>query len=112
MLATDTVYDGVEAIRDYDGAGGGGLNYYAHGAGVDEIVATYDNGARGGAVGWFLPVADYAGSIIAIQKQDGTGAGDITDIFTYSAYGEVNDTSGFPFRYTGRRLDAAEAGPA
>jgi RHS repeat-associated protein len=32
-----------------------------------------------------------------------TGA--MADIYTYSAYGEVNDATGNPFRYTGRRLD-------
>ena len=44
------------------GVSGGGLNFYVHGAGVDEMIATYDNGARGGVVGWYLVVADYAGS--------------------------------------------------
>lgn len=96
--------DGVEEIADYDGAGplgGNILRRYVHGPGVDEPVVMYSYNLAGAVTGQQYYHADYAGSIIAMSGANGA----MVETYTYSAYGEVNDTSGNPFRYTGRRLD-------
>ena len=46
--------------------------------------------------------ADWRGSIVALS--DSSGA--LADRFTYSSFGEVDDPTGNPFRFTGRRIDA------
>jgi len=42
---------------------------------------------------WQVAVTDHAGAVV--------------EQFTYSPYGESDDAGGFPFRFTGQKLDAA-----
>ena len=86
---------------------------YVHGPGSDEILAWWDSGlllsipsGGGGTIGWAYPVTDHLGSTVLTQSEGATGATGILDRFSYSAYGEVSDPTGYPFKFTGRKFDA------
>ena len=90
--------DGDTEIADYDGAGNL-LRRYVHGPGIDEPVVVYTGSGTSNKAYYH---ADWRGSIVALS--DGSGA--LSDRFTYSSFGEVDDPTGNPFRFTGRRIDA------
>ncbi len=96
-FATETyLSNGVEEIADYDDAGNL-LRRYVHGPGIDEPLVMYNTAGNK-----FFYHSDWRGSIVALT--DATG--NMTDQYTYSGYGEVDDPTGNPFRFTGRRIDA------
>ena len=45
---------------------------------------------------------DGLGSVAALSDDNGT----MTDVYTYGPYGETANTTGSPYRFTGRRLDS------
>ncbi len=96
ITTTTFLHDGVEEIADYDGSTL--LRRYVHGPGVDEYLVMY-TGSGTSNKSYFH--ANHQGSIIAMSD----GNGDMEDQFTYDSYGNVNDSTGVPFKYTGRRLD-------
>ncbi|PHR52486.1 MAG: hypothetical protein COA47_17795 [Robiginitomaculum sp.] len=97
-VLTTFLNDGVEEIADYN-AGGTLLRRYVHGPGVDEYLVMY-TGTGTTNKSYFH--ANHQGSIIAMSD----GSGNVTEQHSYDSYGNSDDLTGNPFRYTGRRLDA------
>jgi len=97
-VLTTFLNDGVEEIADYDGSGTLERRY-VHGPGVDEYLVMY-TGTGTTNKSYFH--ANHQGSIVAMS--DGTG--NVTEQHSYDSYGNSDDLTGNPFRYTGRRLDA------
>ena len=95
---TSFLHDGVEEIGDYDSSGTL-LRRYVHGPGVDEYLVMYVGSGTGVRQYYH---ANHQGSIIAMSD----GSGTVVDHYSYDEYGNSNDLTGNPFRYTGRRLDA------
>ena len=95
-VRTEFVTDGDEEIADY--VAGAVKRLYVTGAGVDERTIYYEYGGSGW--GWYH--TDHQGSVIAMSNS----AAAMVEQYTYSPYGESDDLTGNPFRYTGRRLDA------
>ncbi|MDB0047794.1 DUF4225 domain-containing protein, partial [Porticoccaceae bacterium] len=94
---TTFLNDGVEEIADYNSSGTL-LRRYVHGPGVDEYLLMY-TGTGTSSKSYYH--ANHQGSIVAISN----ASGNVTEQHTYSSYGESDDLTGNPFRYTGRRLD-------
>jgi len=88
----------VEEIADYNAAGTL-LRRYVHGPGVDEYLVMYTGT---GTANKSYYHANHQGSIVAMSD----AAGNVTEQHSYDSYGNSNDLTGNPFRYTGRRLDA------
>ena len=97
-VLTTFLNDGVEEIADYN-AGGTLLRRYVHGPGVDEYLVMY-TGTGTANKSYFH--ANHQGSIVAMSDASGT----VTEQHSYDSYGNSDDLTGNPFRYTGRRLDA------
>ena len=97
-VLTTFLNDGVEEIADYD-SGGTLLRRYIHGPGVDEYLVMY-TGTGTANKSYFH--ANHQGSIVAMSDSAGT----VTEQHSYDSYGNSDDLTGNPFRYTGRRLDA------
>ena len=93
---TEFVSDGDEEIADY--VAGAAKRLYVTGAGVDERTIYYEYGGSGW--GWYH--TDHQGSVIAMTDN----AAVMVEQYTYSPYGESDNLTGNPFRYTGRRIDA------
>jgi len=74
------------------------LRRYVHGPGVDEYLVMY-TGTGTSNKSYFH--ANHQGSIIAMSNSAGT----VTEQHSYDSYGNSDDLTGNPFRYTGRRLD-------
>ncbi len=89
--------DGVEEIGDYNSSGTL-LRRYVHGPGVDEYLVMY-TGSGTSNKSYFH--ANHQGSIVAMSD----GSGNVTKQHRYDAYGNSDELTGNPFRYTGRRLD-------
>jgi len=83
---------------DYDSTGTL-LRRYVHGPGVDEYLVMYSGT---GTANKSYYNANHQGSIVAMSD----AAGNVTEQHSYDAYGNSDDLTGNPFRYTGRRLDA------
>ncbi|MCG8506346.1 MAG: hypothetical protein MI755_17210 [Sphingomonadales bacterium] len=98
VVTTEFLEDGDETILEYDGAGAI-LRRYVYGPGIDERIVMY-TGAGLGAKSYYHE--NWQRSTVALSD----GAGAMADQFVYSPYGENDDSSGNPFRYTGRYLDA------
>ena len=96
--ATHFLHDGVEEIADYDGSGNL-LRRYVHGPGVDEYLLMYTGT---GTANKSYYHANHQGSIVATSDEVGDGV----ERYSYGSFGENDDLTGNPFRYTGRRLDA------
>jgi len=75
------------------------LRRYVHGPGVDEYLVMYTGT---GTANKSYYHANHQGSIVAMSDT----AGNVTEQHSYDAYGNSDDLTGNPFRYTGRRLDA------
>ena len=97
-VLTSFLNDGVEEIADYNSSGTL-LRRYVHGPGVDEYLVMY-TGTGTANKSYFH--ANHQGSIIAMSDS----AGNVTEQHSYDSYGNSDDLTGSPFRYTGRRLDA------
>ncbi|MCF6216777.1 MAG: RHS repeat-associated core domain-containing protein [Emcibacter sp.] len=88
----------MEEVADYNSSGTL-LRRYVHGPGVDEYLVMY-TGTGTTNKSYFH--ANHQGSIIAMSD----GSGTVTEQHSYDSYGNSDDLTGNPFRYTGRRLDA------
>jgi len=97
-VLTSFLHDGVEEIADYNSTGTL-LRRYVHGPGVDEYLVMYTGS---GTANKSYYHANHQGSIVAMSD----AAGNVTEQHSYDAYGNSDDLTGNPFRYTGRRLDA------
>lgn len=97
-VTTAFLLDGTEEIADYDGSGQI-LRRYIYGPGTDEPLMMQDM-SSGSSRTYFHQ--DGLGSVAALS--DDTGV--LTDAYTYGPYGETENVTGSPFRFTGRRLDA------
>jgi len=100
---TGYVHAGGMEIGEINGAGQY-LVRYIPGPGIDQREAMIiTNPATGAAISRHYYHANRLGSVIALADQ----AGVLTDQYQYTPYGVENllDTSGNPFRYTGRRYD-------
>ena len=91
------LHDGVEEVADYN-ASGVLLRRYIHGSGVDEYLVMYTGS---GTQNKSYYHSNHQGSIIALSNQSGS----VTEQHSYDSYGNSDDLTGNPFRYTGRRLD-------
>ncbi|MCF6216298.1 MAG: RHS repeat-associated core domain-containing protein, partial [Emcibacter sp.] len=97
-VLTTFLHDGVEEVADYNSSGTL-LRRYVHGPGVDEYLVMY-TGTGTANKSYFH--ANHQGSIVAMSD----GSGTVTEQHSYDSYGNSDDLTGNPFRYTGRRLDA------
>jgi len=100
---TGYVHAGGMEIGEVNAAGQY-LIRYIPGPGIDQREAMIiTNPATGAAISRHYYHANRLGSVIALADQ----AGVLTDQYQYTPYGVENllDTSGNPFRYTGRRYD-------
>lgn len=99
---TRFLHAGSDEIAEYTSAGVL-LRRYIPGPGPDERAAMIDSGAAAPALtALSFAHADRLGSPMSVT--DSTGA--VTQRFAYSLWGESNSAaSGYPFRYTGQRLD-------
>ena len=103
------IYADDMTIADIDfesGVYGGVLRRYIPGAAVDERVAMITvNPATGATVSREYYHANRLGSVIAMAGETGS----VTAQYVYTPYGVESpyNASGNPYRYTGRRLDAA-----
>ena len=102
------VHAGDMEIAELDNTGNI-IRRYVPGTGVDSRIAMINVDPAGGGMGTeqsrFYYVADRLGNVIAMV--DNLGA--VTDRYVYSPYGVEDQLtgSGNPFRYTGRKFDAA-----
>jgi RHS repeat-associated protein len=95
---TRYMYDGDRMIGELN-ASNAWLRAYAHGPGVDEPIASY---AGTTSAARSMLYRDHQGSIVA----EADSAGNATQIYSYSPYGEPDRLTGTPLRYTGQFLDA------
>ncbi|MDV6331328.1 RHS repeat-associated core domain-containing protein, partial [Asticcacaulis sp. 201] len=99
---TSFLYDGVNLIGEYDGAGNM-TKRYMHTLGTDQPWVEFSGSAVGLSNATYL-YANYQGSIIATAD----GSGNLTNLYKYGPYGEpkdgnnVDSWSGERFRYTGQ----------
>ena len=93
---TRFIYDGLDLIATYDGAGVL-QNRYVHGPGMDEPAIQV---TAGGVLSFFH--SDFQGSIVALTNNSGA----VTNKYTYSPFGESAVLSGTIFGYTAQRYDA------
>jgi len=104
-VVTKFASEDVEEIEERDGANAV-QRRYAYGSGIDDRIAMYDSACAGG--GRCFYVENWQGSATTLIEQ----SGGIEAAYHYGPYGEsagwapADATSGNPFRYTGRRLDA------
>jgi RHS repeat-associated protein len=96
-VATKFLSDGAEEIAEYDGAGAL-LRRYIPGPATDQPIAMIE--AATGAKTFVH--ADRQGSVIAMTAANGQAS---EGPYTYDPYGNGAPATGFPFKYTGRRLD-------
>ena len=92
---TRFIYDGLDLIATYDGAGVL-QNRYVHGPGMDEPAIQV---TAAGVLSFFH--RDFQNSIVALT--DNSGA--VTNKYTYSPFGESAPLSGTIFGYTAQRYD-------
>ncbi|HWA21734.1 MAG TPA: RHS repeat-associated core domain-containing protein [Caulobacterales bacterium] len=94
-VSTRYLYDGADIIGTYNSSGTL-LKRYVHGAGVDEPLVSFDNGADPETKTWLL--ADERGSVIA-----GTAASGLASfVNSYDEYGQPGPNNAGPFQYTGQ----------
>jgi RHS repeat-associated protein len=92
--ATRFLYDGADMIAEYNGSNAL-LRRYVHGPGVDEPLVWYE-GTGLSDRRWLHQ--DERGSVISVSD----GAGDVTDINLYDAYGQPGASNAGRFQYTGQ----------
>jgi RHS repeat-associated protein len=93
-VTTRFLYDGVDAIAEYN-ASGALLRRYVHGPGVDEPIVWYE-GAGTGDRRWLH--ADRLGSVIAVSNASGAAL----QLNTYDEYGVPGSSNLGRFQYTGQ----------
>ncbi len=93
-VATRFLYDGGEAIAEYDGAGSL-LRRYVRGPGMDEPIVWYE-GAGTADRRWLIP--DERGTIVAVTN----AAGAVTAINSYDEFGVPGASNFGRFQYTGQ----------
>jgi RHS repeat-associated protein len=93
-VATRFLYDGVDAIAEYN-ASGTMLRRYVHGPGVDEALVWYE-GASTSDRRWLH--ADRLGSVIAVSNASGAAL----QLNTYDEYGVPGSSNLGRFQYTGQ----------
>jgi RHS repeat-associated protein len=96
---TTFLHDGDEEIADY--AAAAVLRRYVPGPGTDMPIAMVTPSGGSNTRNYFH--TNRQGSTIAMSADDGTV---VEGPYTYDAYGNGAPTTGVPFKYTGRRLDA------
>jgi len=99
-LVTTFLHDGDEEIADYDGSANL-LRRYVPGPGTDMPIAMVTPSGGSNTRKYFH--TNRQGSTVAMSADNGTIA---EGPYTYDAYGDGAPTTGVPFKYTGRRLDA------
>jgi RHS repeat-associated protein len=92
------LYDGLDAIAEYDGANVL-QRRYVHGPGLDEPLVEYVGGERR----WL--VTDQLGSVVAVTNASGASLA----VNTYDEYGQPGASNSGRFQYTGQ-MWIAEAG--
>jgi RHS repeat-associated protein len=99
---TRFLHAGSDEIAEYTNAGTL-LRRYVPAPGTDERAAMIDSGsASPPATSIKYPHTDRQGSVMAVTSS--TGA--VTERFSYDGFGRSTSAStGYPFRYTGQRLD-------
>ncbi len=98
---TAFIHAGGMEIADVDTSTGAIVRRYIPGGGADAWVAFVDEQASG-AIKYVHQ--DKHNSVIALSNSAGAVA--TADQFSYDPYGQSSSsTAGFPFRYTGQRLD-------
>ncbi|MBP6011048.1 MAG: RHS repeat-associated core domain-containing protein [Alphaproteobacteria bacterium] len=99
-VTTSFLHDGDEEIADYSGANAL-LRRYVPGPGTDMPVAMVTPSGGSNTRNYFH--TNRQGSTIAMSADNGTLS---EGPYKYDAYGNGAPTTGVPFKYTGRRLDA------
>jgi RHS repeat-associated protein len=95
------LHAGQTEIADIDGATSAVLRRYIPGSAPGQWVAFVDEQAAG-AIKYVHQ--NRLGSVVALSSATGSVA--VSDKFSYDAYGKsAAPVGGFPFRYTGQRLD-------
>ncbi len=94
-VRTEYHYDGARTLSEHNSSGSM-LRKYVYGVGVDERLFWYEGNTRYGLHG------DHQGSTIAVSNS----SGNLVNQYSYSPYGNGAPTTGVPFKYTGRYLDA------
>ena len=103
-------YDGGQELYETDGSGTKLRRYVRLPGSVDEAILMIDYTANGSCTNASYAACevwahqDRLGSVVATSDS----VGNKVDIYTYSPYGESGPEgdSGFPFRFTGQKLDA------
>lgn len=93
-VTTRFLYDGIDIVGEYNGAGTL-LRRYVHGPAVDETVVWYE-GSGTADRRWL--VADERGSVVAVTNASGVA----TAINTYDAFGLPGANNQGRFQYTGQ----------
>jgi len=103
---TAFVLDGDHEALEFDGATGDVQRRYIYGVAVDDIIAMRE--WTGSEAAYSYAHKNRLGSVIVLTD-DAPGAAQVTEQHVYSPYGLAHDAAdantGFPYRYTGRRLD-------
>jgi RHS repeat-associated protein len=86
------LYDGVDRIAEYDGAGGALLGRIVHGPAVDEPLVVYEGATRTWLYG------DERGSVVAHAGDSGA----VGQINTYGVWGEPGPANAGRFGFTGQ----------
>jgi len=98
--AIQYLLDGEEEVAEYDAAGTL-LRRYVYGPSVDDRILMYEGtGTNVANERYYYP--DHHNSTLAVAD----GSGVPTETISYGPNGESSSTTGNPFRYAGRRLDA------
>jgi RHS repeat-associated protein len=98
-VATEYLLDNDEETAEY--SGGTLVRRYVYGPSIDERVLMYSGtGTDSASESYYY--ANHQGSTIQVTN----GSGTVTEAATYGPYGESSNTTGNPFKYTGRRYDA------
>ena len=102
LETTRFIHAGGMEIAEFDGSGAL-LRRYVPGPGVDQREAMIHVDGAGAIAERFFYHADRLGSVIALADE----AGALADRYVYTPFGVESplETSGNPFRYTGRRFD-------
>jgi RHS repeat-associated protein len=99
-VTTYFLSDGSEEIAEYDGTGAL-LRRFIAGPGTDMPIAMATPNGSGGHTRLYVH-ANRQGSVVALTNDAGTL---VEGPYTYDPYGNGAPATGFPFKYTGRRLD-------
>ena len=95
-VVTAFLDDGDNEIAEYDGSGNL-LRRYIPGPSIDDVVemVNADNS-------YAFPHADHHGSVVEMSAAGGAIE---EGPYVYDAYGNVSASTGYPFKFTGQRID-------